>query len=77
MVQYAKIVKPMVDKNGLSDPVDIFTDMGECPTAWWDANTQTWNTVDGESFNGGVLYWVEKQFPKGWNYDSELYGGVK
>lgn len=77
MAYDAKIYKPMVDENGVSDPVDIFTDKGECPTAWWDANTQTWNTTDGESFGGGVLYWAEKQFPVGWNYDSELYGGVR
>ena len=72
----AKIYKPLVDKDGLSDPVNIGTDSGEIVVAWWDENTKMWNTVDGDSFNAGVVWWSEiRDIPSGYRIDWQLYGG--
>lgn len=70
---------PMVDHEGISDPVTIFTDNGMVLTGWWNANTGWWNCIEsnGRDFDketfGNVIGWVYIEFPDGWHYDKELY----
>ena len=72
----ARIYKPLVDKDGLSDPVVIGTDKGELCIAWWDDNAKMWNTADGQTFGGGVVWWSEiRDIPGGYQIDWDLYGG--
>ena len=72
----ARIYKPLVDESGLSDPVNIGTDKGELCIAWWDENTKMWNTADGQTFGGGVVWWSEiRDIPGGYKIDWSLYGG--
>jgi hypothetical protein len=73
MVHYAKIEKPRMT-DGVSDPVNVFTDNGQLDVAWFQSNDGYWHTKDGDTF-GNVLYWVEIEFPKGWSCDWKSYGG--
>ena len=73
MVHYAKIEKPRMTE-GVSDPVNVFTDNGQLDVAWFQSNDGYWHTKDGDTF-GNVLYWVEIEFPKGWSCDWKSYGG--
>lgn len=74
MMHDAKIEKPFVNKQGISDPVNVFTTNGMVLVAWWNENDKWWHDIDGETF-GAVTHWSSINFPTGWNYDSELYGG--
>ena len=72
----AKTSKPYVNEYGLSDPVNIGTDKGEIVVAWWNDNTKMWNTVDGQTFGGGVIWWSEiRDIPSTYQIDYSLYGG--
>ena len=73
MVHYAKIDKPRMT-DGVSDPVNVFTDNGQLDVAWFQSNDGYWHTKDGDTF-GNVIYWVEIEFPKGWSCDWKSYGG--
>ena len=70
----AKIDKPWIDDQGISDPVVVFTTNGMVLVAWWNDNDKYWHTADGDSF-GNVVWWQDITFPKGWEYDKALYGG--
>lgn len=76
MIHDAKIEKPFVNEQGISDPVNVFTTNGMILVAWWDENDKCWHDINGETF-GAVKYWSNINFPTGWSYDSELYGGEK
>jgi len=81
MVHDAKIEKPPVNKEGLSDPVNVFTDNQMVLTAWWNAGLKSWECIESDSFGlrkewfGNVLKWSEIEYPRDWAYDSEIYGG--
>ena len=83
MVHDAKIEKPQVNENGVSDPVNVFTDNGMVLVAWWDAKQKCWWNIESDNFGlrrewfGNVQFWVEIDFPHYWNYDSDVYGGVE
>ncbi len=72
----AKLTKPLTNEHGISDPVNVFLDDGRVYVAWWDANKKMWFEADGDSY-GKVKFWCYINFPTGWNYDSDLYGGTE
>lgn len=76
MVYDAKIDKPQIDQNGVSDPVAVFTDKQEVLVAWWNEKDLKWHTSD-EREDISVLYWSKIEFPHGWFYDASLYGGAE
>lgn len=72
----AKLLKPMTNAQGISDPVNVFLDDGRVYVAWWDANKKMWCEMDGETYGTGVVAWSYIDFPKNWNYDPEKYGEI-
>lgn len=74
MIHDVKIKKPETNEQGISDPVNVFTDNGLVLVAWWDERDKYWHTIDDETF-GNAKAWSNINFPTGWDYDSELYGG--
>ena len=81
MVHDAKIEKPPVNKAGISDPVNVFTDNQMVLTAWWNAKERRWECIEADDYGlhkewfGNVLKWSSIDYPSGWTYDSEIYGG--
>lgn len=75
MVYDAKLEKPMTNEQGISDPVNVFTTNNMVLVAWWDENDNYWHTIDGETF-GSVKFWTNIEYPIGWYYNSDLYGGA-
>lgn len=73
MVHDANLIKPQVNEEGISDPVNAFTENGEIVVAWWNANTKCWYSVDDPTGWGKVPFWSEIEYPKHWNYDKDLY----
>ena len=77
MIHDAKIEKPLLGKEGVSDPVVVFTDNEMVLIAWW--NGECWNNIEADSegikteWFGNVLYWTEITFPTNWVYDDEVY----
>lgn len=76
MTHQAGIDFPYVDKEGISDPVVLFDEWGRLHIAQWNENKKEWfEIVDGimQTYNGGIHWWTEINFPHGWVYDSEYY----
>lgn len=79
MLHDAKIEKPPVDeREGVSDPVNVFTDNGMILVAWYDGSK--WWDLEGftdkevcKDWFGNVLWWSEIKLPSGWFYDSDIY----
>ena len=75
MTYDAKINKPEVASNGLSDPVTVYMDNGEVIVAWWDNNEKKWCATNRFGFSDSVLHWSPIEFPVRWSYDPSFYGG--
>ena len=81
MVHDAKIEKPPVNSQGVSDPVNVFTDNEMVLTAWWNSKSKCWECIEADDYGirlewfGNVVWWAEIEFPTHWAYDSDIYGG--
>ena len=72
------ILKPDVDENGLSEPVNVFLKSGEITVAYCNAKTKLWYSLeDPTGFSKDVMYWSYIDFPKSWDYDEKFYGGAE
>ena len=77
MIHQVGIDFPMVDEQGLSDPVIVFDENGRLSIAQWYEDHKCWlEIVDGEGQtygSKGLVWWSEIHFPHGWVYDSDYY----
>lgn len=64
---------PVTFDNGKSEVVHVFTTDGKEMTAKYRRDGW-WQDIDGETF-GNVRWWVNTEFPYGFNPDPTLYGG--
>ena len=69
----AKLNKPEVDSNGISDFVVIFTDKGERDLAFWNANKGLWFSVSDPTGFNNVAKWSPFIEPDDFEEDETLY----